>query len=185
MSLDAETRTQMLKAIPHLRAFALSLCRNADRADDFVQETLTRGIAHIDSFRPGTNLQAWLFAILRNAFYSEWRRRKWWEEGVSNKRAEALVAVPQQAGWDIAEDLHDAMEQLSPQHREALTLIGSAGLSYEEAAAIANCEVGTMKSRVNRARIRLALLMSGDKGVGPRRVNRRDIDHVPHRLVAR
>jgi len=168
MSLDAETRTAMLKAIPHLRAFAASLCRNADRADDLVQETLTRAIAHIDSFRSGTNLQAWLFAILRNAYYSEYRRRKWWEEDVDGKRAEALVALPEQAGWDIAKDLHDAMGKLSFQHREALILIGGSGLSYEEAAAIANCEVGTMKSRVNRARLRLALLMSAGPPVDRR-----------------
>jgi len=163
MSLDAETRTAMLKAIPHLRAFAISLCRSADRADDLVQETLMRGIAHIDSFRPGTNLPAWLFAILRNAFYSECRRRKWRKEDVNDKHAEALAALPEQAGSDIAKDLHDAMGKLSFHHREALILIGGSGMSYEEAAAIVNCEVGTMKSRVHRARIRLAFLMSGEK----------------------
>jgi RNA polymerase sigma-70 factor (ECF subfamily) len=160
MGLDDKTQTAMLDAVPNLRAFAVSLCRNADRADDLVQETLLRAIAHIGSFRPGTNLHAWLFTILRNHFRSEYRQRKRMVEDVDGKHAEALTVLPEQVGWGIAEDLHEAMRKLAPHHRQALLLIGESGLSYEDAAAICDCEVGTMKSRVHRARLLLASLLS-------------------------
>jgi RNA polymerase sigma-70 factor, ECF subfamily len=165
MGLDDETQTAMLDAVPNLRAFAVSLCRSADRADDLVQETLLRAIAHIGSFRPGSNLHAWLFTILRNQFLSEYRQRKRVVEDVDGKHAEALTALPEQAGWCIGEDLHGAMRKLTPHHRQALLLIGESGLSYEEAAAVCNCEVGTMKSRVHRARFLLASFMSGEDRV--------------------
>ena len=166
MSLDDKTKTAMLKAIPSLRAFAVSLCRNSDRADDLVQETLLRAIAYIESFRPGSNLEAWLFTILRNNFFSDCRRRKSLVEDVDDKLAETLTVLPEQVGWCIAEDLREAMRKLSSQHRQALALIGESGLSYEEAAAICDCEVGTMKSRVHRARMELASYLSGGKKRG-------------------
>jgi RNA polymerase sigma-70 factor (ECF subfamily) len=163
MGLDAETQTAMLKAIPSLRAFAVSLCRNADGADDLVQETLFRAIAHIDSFRAGSNLEAWLFTILRNNFFSDCRRRKTLVEDVDDKHAETLTVLPEQVGWSIGEDLRQGLRKLSPRHRQALALIGESGLSYEEAAAVCNCELGTMKSRVHRARMELASHLSGEK----------------------
>lgn len=163
MSLDDKTQTAMLTAIPSLRAFAVSLCRNSDRADDLVQETLLRAIAHIDSFRPGSNLEAWLFTILRNNFFSDCRRRKSLVEDVDDKHAETLTVLPEQIGWSIGEDLRQGLRKLSPRHRQALALIGESGLSYEEAAAVCNCELGTMKSRVHRARMELAWHLSGQK----------------------
>jgi RNA polymerase sigma-70 factor (ECF subfamily) len=163
MSLDDKTQATMLKAIPALRAFAVSLCRNSDRADDLVQDTLLRAIAYIDTFRPGSNLEAWLFTILRNNFFSDCRRRKSLVEDVDDKLAETLTVLPEQVGWGIAEDLQGAMRKLSPSHRQALILIGESGLSYEEAATLCNCEVGTMKSRVHRARLLLASFMSGEE----------------------
>src|SRR5712672_1871714 len=105
MRLDDKTQKAMLKAIPSLRAFAVSLCRNSDRADDLVQETLLRAIAYIESFRPGSNLEAWLFTILRNNFFSDCRRRKSWVEDVDDKLAETLTVLPEQIGWCIAEEL--------------------------------------------------------------------------------
>ena len=122
-----------------------------------------RAIAHIDSFRPGSNLEAWLFTILRNQFFSECRWRNRLVGDVDGKYAEALTVLPEQVGWSVAEDLDGAMRKLSPNQRDALLLIGESGYSCEEAAAILNCGVGTVKSRVHRARIELASLMSGEE----------------------
>lgn len=162
MSLDPTTGCAIVQAIPSLRAFAISLCRNRDRADDLVQETLTRAIARIDTFTKGTNLEAWLTTILRNGFYNECQKsgRMW--QGLDEVRAEVPAIPPDQVGWGIAEDLRAGFGALSHAHRQALFLVGASGLSYEEAALVAGCEVGTMKSRVNRARRNLAAFMSGD-----------------------
>jgi RNA polymerase sigma-70 factor (ECF subfamily) len=150
MSLDDKTQKAMLKAIPSLRAFAVSLCRNSDRADDLVQETLLRAIAYIESFRPGSNLEAWLFTILRNNFFSDCRRRKSLVEDVDDKLAEMLTVLPEQVGWCIAEDLREAMRKLSSQHRQALALIGESGLTSEEAACIGREWSWRLTSRAGR-----------------------------------
>jgi RNA polymerase sigma-70 factor, ECF subfamily len=163
MRLDEKTQAAMLRAIPTLRRFAISLSRNADLADDLVQETLVRAIARIDTFQPDSNLDAWLMTILRNRFFSECRERSRTVEDVDGQHAETLAILPEQVGWCIVKDLHEAMQQLSPCHQEALMLIGGSGLSYEEAAVICNCEVGTVKSRVHRARLELASLLSSEK----------------------
>ena len=163
MGLDEKTQAAMLRAVPALRQFAISLCRNADRADDLVQDTLLRAIAHIDSFRQGTNLDAWLVTILRNRFFSECRERSRTVQDVDGRHAETLETMPEQVGWSIAKDLRESLQKLEPNQRQALILVGGSGLSYEEAAAICRCEVGTVKSRVHRARIELASLMSGEK----------------------
>jgi RNA polymerase sigma-70 factor, ECF subfamily len=148
-----------LATVPALRAFAMSLSGNPDRADDLVQETLTRAWANMTSFTPGSNLRAWLFAILRNLFYSEYRRRKREVEDPDNVLAAGLSTPPEQMGHMDLEDLRHALNQLPADQREAVILIGASGLSYEEAAAICSCAVGTMKSRVNRARTRLTALL--------------------------
>jgi RNA polymerase sigma-70 factor, ECF subfamily len=163
MGLDVKAQAAMLRAVPALRKFAMALSRSADRADDLVQETLLRAITHIDTFRPGSNLDAWLMTILRNHFFSECRERKRTVEDVDGEHAETLATLPEQVGWCIAKDLQEALQKLSPSHRQALILIGESGLSYEEAAVICNCEVGTVKSRVHRARIELASLLSSEK----------------------
>jgi RNA polymerase sigma-70 factor (ECF subfamily) len=162
MRLDPMTGCAMVQAIPSLRAFAISLCRNRDRAEDLVQETLTRAIAHIDTFAKGSNLEAWLTTILRNAFYSECRRLGRACQTFDEMQDEVPVLPPDQIGWDIAEDLRAGFGALSHIHRQALFLVGASGLSYEEAALVAGCHVGTMKSRVNRARKDLAEFMSED-----------------------
>jgi RNA polymerase sigma-70 factor, ECF subfamily len=148
----------MLAAVPSLRAFAISLSGNIDRADDLVQDTLLRAMANIDLFNPGTNMSAWLFTILRNLFRSEYRKRRREVEDVDGLHVDS--SPPQQHSRLEFEEFRRALEKLLPDQREALILVGASGFSYEEAAAICESAVGTIKSRVNRARARLSKLLS-------------------------
>jgi RNA polymerase sigma-70 factor (ECF subfamily) len=160
---DEASRTMkqdLLKAVPALRAFAMSLSGNPDRADDLVQETLLKAWAGRASFTPGTNVSAWLFTILRNVFYSDHRKRRREVEDAEGQLASRLATHPAQDGHMDLVDFREALQHLLPDQREALILIGGSGLSYEEAAEICGCAVGTIKSRVNRARNRLAELLS-------------------------
>jgi RNA polymerase sigma-70 factor, ECF subfamily len=159
MTLQASVREAMLAAVPSLRAFAISLSGNVDRADDLVQETLLRAMANINSFQPGTNMSAWLFTILRNLFRSEYRKRRREVEDVDGSYADSLKSHPEQHSRVEFEEFRVALAKLPPDQREALLLVGASGFSYEEAAAICDCAVGTIKSRVNRAKTRLAELM--------------------------
>jgi RNA polymerase sigma-70 factor, ECF subfamily len=158
--LDDTLRDAMLGAVPRLRAFAISLCGNVDKADDLVQETLLRALSHIDQFEPGTNMPAWLFTILRNLFRSDYRKRRREVEDDDGSYAETLKSQPEQSGRLEFEELPGALAKLPADQREALILVGASGLSYEEAAQICGCPIGTIKSRVNRARGRLAELLS-------------------------
>jgi RNA polymerase sigma-70 factor, ECF subfamily len=158
--MDESVRKAVLGAVPSLRAFAISLCGNVDRADDLVQETLVRALANIESFQPGTNMSAWLFTILRNHFRSEYRKRRREVEDTEGHYAESLKSQPEQYGQVEFREFRQALAQLPSDQREALILVGASGFSYEEAAHICGCAVGTIKSRVNRARTRLAELMS-------------------------
>jgi RNA polymerase sigma-70 factor (ECF subfamily) len=162
MTLAPSVREAMLAAVPSLRAFAISLSGNVDRADDLVQETLLRAMANIDSFQPGTNMSAWLFTILRNLFRSEYRKRRREVEDADGSYADTLKSQPEQHGRVEFEEFRAALAKLPPDQREALLLVGASGFSYEEAAAICECAVGTIKSRVNRARTRLAELLAID-----------------------
>lgn len=162
MSLDPQIRDDILKAVPNLRAFAVSLSGNVDRADDLVQETLTRALAKIDTFQPGTNLSAWLFTILRNQFRSEYRKRRREVEDSDGQYAQRLKSQPEQIGKIEFTELRRALAELPDDQREALILVGASGFSYEETAEICGCAIGTIKSRVNRARTRLAELMAFD-----------------------
>jgi RNA polymerase sigma-70 factor (ECF subfamily) len=154
-------RQAMLAAIPELRAFAVSLCRNVDQADDLVQETLLRGCAHISSFLPGSNMSAWLFTILRNLFYSECRKRRRTFEPV-DEHVETLMEQPTQFARIEYAELCTALAKLPAEEREVLILIEASGFSYAEAAKICGCAEGTVKSRVRRARARLAQLLSSE-----------------------
>lgn len=161
-------RDGLLAAVPSLRAFATSLVRDRDRADDLVQETITRAWAHRDRFVPGTNLGAWLFTILRNQFYSTHRGRKREVEDVDGSYASRLSVRPEQPGHMDFQDLRIALQKLPFAQREALLLVAAEGLAYEEAAAITGVAVGTVKSRVNRARASLtALMRAEDRDAGP------------------
>jgi RNA polymerase sigma-70 factor (ECF subfamily) len=158
---DPALRADLLAAIPRLRAFAVSLCGRADRADDLVQETLVKAWANLASFQPGTNLIAWLYTILRNEFYTEFRKRRHEVRDEDGVFAGRLTSAPTQDGHIEFQDFRSAMARLADDQREALILIGASGLSYEDAARICGCAVGTMKSRVHRARARLADLLTG------------------------
>ena len=160
--LDEGVRETMLGAVPRLRAFAISLCGNVDKADDLVQETLLRALSHIDQFEPGTNMSAWLFTILRNLFRSDYRKRRREVEDDDGSYAESLKSQPEQTGRVEFAEFRAALARLPSDQREALILVGASGFSYEDAAIICGCAVGTIKSRVNRARTRLADLLAID-----------------------
>lgn len=153
-------RNDLVAAIPNMRAFAISLCGNRDRADDLVQEALVKAWNHLDSFEEGTNLKAWLFTILRNAYFSELRKTKREIADSEGQLAAKLSVPPEQHGHLDLLDLNRALSKLPVDQREALILVGAEGFSYEDAANISGCAVGTVKSRVNRARARLGELMS-------------------------
>jgi len=149
----------MLAAVPRLRAFAISLSGKVDRADDLVQETLLLAMANIHSFQPGSNMPAWLLTILRNRYRTQYRKYRREIEDVDGRYAESLISPPEQHSRMEFEEFRVALATLPPDQREALLLVGASGFSYEEAAATCDCAVGTVKSRVNRARTRLAELL--------------------------
>lgn len=158
----ADLQKDLARLVPNLRAFARSLCGNADQADDLVQETLVKAWQSQASFQEGTNLKAWLFTILRNTFLSERRKRKYEVEDADGEIAAAVGVSGGQGGHMDMLDFAEAFKVLPPDQREALILIGAEGFAYEEAAQMCGCAVGTIKSRVNRARIKLAELLKLD-----------------------
>src|SRR3982074_3721860 len=158
-ALESTVGTAMLAAMPRLRAFAISLCRNGDHADDLVQDTLVRACANITSFTPGTNMLAWLCTIMKNHFFSECRRRRRPFEDIED-HADSVASKPDQVAHAEYHELWEALDKLEPKQREVLIMIGASGLSYDEAAKICGCPTGTIKSRVNRARTELAHLLS-------------------------
>jgi len=160
-------KSDLIQLLPSLRAFARSLSHNPAQADDLVQDTLVKALANVERFEPGTNLRAWLFTILRNHYYSQLRKSKREVEDADGKFAARLSTRPEQDGSVDLEDFKVAFAQLAPDHREVLTLVGASGCSYEEAANICGCAVGTIKSRVNRARKRLADLLGLDEDANP------------------
>ncbi len=164
---DATMKQQLVGAIPILRAFARSLSGNRDRADDLVQETIARALANRDKFQAGTNLHAWLVTILRNQFYSEGRKRRREVEDVDGAMASQLSERPAQIGHIELGEFVRALQLLPDEQREALLLIGASGFSYEEAAEICAVRVGTIKSRVSRARSRLEDLLAGAEKLPP------------------
>ncbi len=158
--MSSETvRKGLISYLPNLRAFGIALCGDPDRADDLVQETMLKAWNSIDSFQEGTNLRAWLFTILRNTYFSECRRRRREVSDENGDYVARLSVPPPQQGRMDAQDLVKALSQLTEDQREALILVGAEGFAYEEAAEICNCAVGTIKSRVNRARTRLAEIL--------------------------
>ena len=181
MTLDPSIRDSVLGAVPSLRAFAISLCGNVDRADDLVQETMLRALANIHSFQPGTNMSAWLFTILRNLFRSEYRKRRREVEDADGSYADSLKSQPEQNSRVEFEEFRGALSKLPSDQREALILVGASGFSYEEAADICGCAVGTIKSRVNRARGRLADLLAIESAddFGPDRATRAVLVDTP------
>lgn len=163
MDTPSNWRDEVVELIPALRAFAWSLSHNGSDADDLVQDTLIKAWTNKEKFEPGTNLRAWLFTILRNTYYTNVLRRRREVRDETGEYANGLRA-PATQDWSIAmHALQEALQQLPDEHREALILVGAAGLSYEEAAEICGCALGTIKSRVNRARARLLKIMEADE----------------------
>ena len=160
---DTEFKADLVELIPQMRAFARSLCRDPVLAEDIAQDALAKAWRGRESYQPGTNLKAWTFMILRNVYYSI-GRRSWRAPQLDQTMAEeTLVAVSNPSGRLELDELRRAMNMLPDDQREALVLIGAGGLSYEEAAEICGTAVGTIKSRVSRARVRVAeLLEEGD-----------------------
>lgn len=159
MTISPEFRSQIIAAIPGLRAFGMSLTARGDRADDLVQETLMKAWKHHDSYQPGTNMKAWLYTILRNEFYTQLRKRKREVEDADGAYSSRVMVPAEQNGHLDMADLRIALDKLPEDQREAIILVGASGFSYEEAAEICSVAVGTVKSRVNRARARLSVLL--------------------------
>ncbi|MEP5938045.1 MAG: sigma-70 family RNA polymerase sigma factor [Erythrobacter sp.] len=174
----ADFKRELTEVVPHLRAFARGLCGRPDMADDLVQEAMLKAWAAQDRFEPGTSMRAWTFVILRNAYLTDMRRNRFrgeYDEGV----AERILTAP--AGQEEPihlSDMHRALLTLPPERREALLLVGAGGFSYQEAANICGCAVGTIKSRVGRARSALNAML--DEGNIPQRSGE---DAIAHRAI--
>lgn len=162
-------KRELLAVLPSLRAFAISLIGRHDQADDLVQDTIMKAWAKQEQFEMGTNMKAWLFTILRNELYSKMRKRGREVQDSDGLFTENLAQHPSQYGSLDMQDFKKALEKLPDEQREAIILVGASGFSYEEAAEICGCALGTIKSRVNRARQRLQELLqvSGESDYGP------------------
>ena len=163
---DDDLETLLIGAVPNLRAFANSLCGDPTRADDLVQETLVKAWTKLASFEKGSNLKAWLFTILRNTYFSELRKRRREVEDADGAFAERMSVLPDQLVQMDVVDFKKAFASLSDDQKEVLLLVGAEGFSYEEAAEITGAAVGTVKSRVNRARASLNGTLGLDAGEG-------------------
>lgn len=154
-----DPRDRLAEAIPKLRAFAISLTRDVSAADDLVQDTILKAWSNMDKFDPATNLDAWLFTILRNTFYSSLRKTRREVQDSDGAHAAQLAVKPAHDGMLAMKEFRLAFDQLSPEHREVLILVGASGFSCEEAAGMMGVAVGTVKSRASRARKRLAEML--------------------------
>lgn len=155
-------KRELLETLPHLRAFARGLSGRPDFADDLVQEAAIKAWSARDRFTPGTSMRAWTFAILRNHYLSELRRSRH-QADFDPDAAERLLTIKadQEEGIHLS-DMQAALQKLPPERREAVLLVGAGGFTYEEAAQISQCAIGTMKSRVARARAELSELLNSD-----------------------
>ena len=163
-------RDGLIREMRDLRAFAVSLSGSFHQADDLLQETLLKAWSHSASFVPGTNLRAWLVTILRNTYYSQYRKRGREVADTDGYYSSRLASPPNQESALDMSDFQIALQKLAPEHRDVLLMVGASGLSYEEAAEICGVAVGTIKSRLNRARARLAEMLgiegAADLGMG-------------------
>jgi len=156
---EAEFKAELTALIPHLRAFSRSLCGNATLADDVAQDAMMKAWHKRDKFKPGTNLKAWTFTILRNQFYSI-KRRSWRATSLEPEVAEqTIVSVANPDDSVRLNELRRALNELTDDQREAIILVGASGMSYDEAAEICGVATGTVKSRVSRARQHLEVVM--------------------------
>lgn len=160
----ASSQDAIVETLPQLRAFARSLCGDATRADDLVQETVVKAWTNLDKFQHGTNIRAWLFTILRNQYYSELRKRRREVEDIDGVHAGRLSQLPNQLDRQILREFSEVIATLPDSQREALILTSAAGFSCEEAAEICDCAAGTIKSRVSRARARILQVLDVEDG---------------------
>ena len=152
-------RRELIGLIPHLRAFARTLAGEPAGADDLAQDAMMKAWDARASFQMGTNMKAWTFMILRNQFYSE-KRRAWRQTQLDQEAAErTLIAVDDPEAPVALDELRLGLAKLPSEQREALVLVGAGGFAYEEAAEICGCAVGTVKSRVSRARRALQAIL--------------------------
>jgi RNA polymerase sigma factor (sigma-70 family) len=150
-----EPRSEVVRLIPALRAFARTFCKNTTDADDLVQETLVKAIANIEKFEPGTSMKSWLFTIMRNTFYTRIKVLNR-ESPAAADCASSQPVIPATQEWSVrGREIAHAVQQLPEEQRQVLVLIGVLGVSYLDAASICGCAIGTIKSRLNRARSRL------------------------------
>lgn len=160
---EDQFRDDLTALIPHLRAFSRSLCGNATLADDVAQDALLKAWKARDKFKPGSNLKAWTFTILRNQFYSI-KRRSWRATSLEPEVAEQTIVANTDPEQSVhLNELRRGLDMLKDDQREALILVGASGLSYEEAAEICNVAIGTIKSRVSRARKSLETIMKSGR----------------------
>jgi RNA polymerase sigma-70 factor (ECF subfamily) len=160
--VSLEIRQELIDNMKVLRAFAISLTRNTSRADDLVQETVLKAWANIHRFEPGTNMRAWLFTILRNSFYSERRKARREVADQDDVLSGQIACKPEHDGHAQLRDFRRAFNMLPAEQREVIVLIGVLQHSYEDAAKMCGVQIGTIKSRLNRGRARLADLMQLD-----------------------
>ncbi|MDR9486397.1 MULTISPECIES: RNA polymerase sigma factor [Sediminimonas] len=163
MTDSTDPKDELIEHLPAMRAFALSLAPNSATADDLVQDAVVKAWSNFDKFEPGTNMRAWLFTILRNTYYSLYRKRRWEIEDPDGTMSNSMSEKPAHDGHLALADFRAAFVQLPDEQREVLVLVGVEGFSYEDAAEMCGCAVGTIKSRTNRARKRLAELMHLDE----------------------
>lgn len=179
-----DPREEIVEYLSALRAFAMSLCRDSATADDLVQETIIKAWSNIDKFDVGTNMRAWLFTILRNTYYSLYRKRSREVADVDGEFTSQLSEKPAHDGRLALLDFSAAFKLLPDEQREALLLVGASGFSYEEAAEMCGCAIGTVKSRANRGRQKLAELMQLGENETPEITDSVNLSVVSNRPAA-
>jgi RNA polymerase sigma-70 factor (ECF subfamily) len=169
--LAFDFRRDLVSHLPHLRAVARTLTGHRDRADDLVNDTVLKALSAEAQFQPGTHLKAWLMTILRNHYINGLRRSRIEVETVAEIPESIMPSAPNQEHVVEVNEVASALQQMSLEHREILVLVSAAGLSYEEAAEVCGCAVGTIKSRLNRARAELKRVLAKFHGLAgePRR----------------
>jgi RNA polymerase sigma-70 factor, ECF subfamily len=158
---DRLFRDQLVALLPSLRAFSRGLCRHREMADDLAQDTMMRAWAARASYTQGSNFRAWMFMIMRNQFYTTLRKNSRTTSLDPEVAERVLIAAPAQQNGINVDDVAKALQKLPAEQREVLLLIGANGLSYEEAAEIVGCAIGTVKSRLARGRAALSALIDG------------------------
>jgi len=180
--IRAVYKDQLVAEMSNLRGFAISLSGSLSLADDLVQETVLLAWSKSDKFQPGTSLRAWLITILRNIYYSNYRKRRREVQDTNGAYSRRLIVSGDQESHLDLEDFRRALARLPSEQREVFILAGANGLSYEEAATICEIEIGTLKSRVSRARSKLVELLALDE-TAESQVRRKKVARAPRHIA--